>query len=360
MSATTLPREVTMKAVKMYAPADLRFEDAAIPSIASDEVLVKVMAVGVCGSDIPRANVYGAHVSPIILGHEFSGEIVEVGSIVKNHRAGDRVVVVPLIPCFKCHWCRQGQYSLCEDYDYYGSRRDGAMAEFVAVKESNLLALPDNVTYEDGATTDPFANALHSMRRAGFDRPDTFCAYGAGPIGLFAIQYAKIAGSKEIIAVDVLDEKLDLARKAGADIVINSTKADAVEAILEATQGRGTDVVIDFSGIPSAQLQSIRSASKMGRVVFLGISHKGLDLTEKDVDLIMRKQLDVRGSWNSFTDPFPGPDWTDSLELFEKRGLTASDIISHRLTLEEVPEIFRRIRKEKFFFSKLMIYPNGY
>ena len=234
------------------------------------------------------------------------------------------------------------------------------MAEFVAVKESNLLALPDNVTYEDGATTDPFANALHSMRRAGFDRPDTFCAYGAGPIGLFAIQYAKIAGSKEIIAVDVLDEKLDLARKAGADIVINSTKADAVEAILEATQGRGTDVVIDFSGIPSAQLQSIRSASKMGRVVFLGISHKGLDLTEKDVDLIMRKQLDVRGSWNSFTDPFPGPDWTDSLELFEKRGLTASDIISHRLTLEEVPEIFRRIRKEKFFFSKLMIYPNGY
>ena len=348
-----------MKAVKMYAPGDLRVEEAAAPKVAEDEVLVKVMAVGVCGSDIPRANIYGAHVSPIILGHEFSGEIVETGNLVNRFKIGDRVVAAPLIPCFKCHWCQQGEYALCEDYDYYGSRRDGAMAQLIAVKESNLLAIPENVSFEDAATTDPCANALHSMRRAGFKNEDTVCAYGAGPIGLFAVQYAKIAGAKKVIAVDIREEKLALAQKVGADVVINSAKVDAVKAIKEATEGRGADVVIDFSGIPAAQLQSIRSASKMGRVVFLGISHQGLDLTEKDVDLIMREQLDVRGSWNSFTDPFPGPDWTDSLDLFEKNGLTATDIISHRLTLDDVPEIFRRIKNEKFFFSKIMFYPNG-
>ncbi len=348
-----------MIAVRMYAPGDLRVEDVEQPQVLDDEVLVKVMAVGVCGSDIPRANVYGAHVSPITLGHEFSGEVVQKGKAVRNFKEADRVVVPPLIPCFKCEWCQQGQYSLCEDYDYYGSRRDGAMAQFVAVKEANLLRIPGNVSYEDAATTDPFANALHGMRRAGFQAKDTFCAFGAGPIGLFAIQYAKIKGAAKIVAVDIWDEKLDLAKEAGADIVINSRNTDAVQAIKDATNGFGVDVSIDFSGSPSAQLQCIRSTAKMGRVVLLGISHKGLALDERDVDLIMREQLDVRGSWNSFTEPFPGPDWTDSLKLFGDSGVTAKNIISHRLTLEEAPGIFKRIANEKFFFSKIMFFPNG-
>src|SRR5659263_89372 len=120
-----------MKAVRMYKPGDLRVEEVDLPQVLADEVMVKVRAVGLCGSDIPRALTYGAHVSPIIIGHEFSGEITELGAEVKKFKVGDKVVVPPLIPCFECEWCKKGNYSLCEHYDYYGSRRDGALAEYV-------------------------------------------------------------------------------------------------------------------------------------------------------------------------------------------------------------------------------------
>lgn len=348
-----------MKAVRMYAPGDLRVEEVDIPSYAADECLIKVMAVGVCGSDIPRVNQYGAHVSPIIVGHEFGGIVTEVGADITKFKPGDRVTCPPLIPCFQCKYCQMGQYSLCEDYDYYGSRRDGAFAQYIAVKEGNLLKVSDRVSYEDAATTDPCANALHGMARAEFKPGDSVCVYGAGPIGLFAVQYAKIQGASKIIAVDVWEEKLELAKKNGADVVINSKKQDPVQMVMDATDGNGADVVIDFSGAPVCQKASILSAAKLGRVVFLGISHQGLELSEKEVDQLMRRQISLNGSWNSFTSPFPGSDWTGAIDLYENHGMTAKDIISHRLSLDEAPEIFGNIAKGNFFFSKIMFYPNG-
>ena len=233
------------------------------------------------------------------------------------------------------------------------------MAEFISVKESNLLEIGDNISYEDGATVDPCANALHAMARAQFQEGETVCVYGAGPIGLFAVQYAKIKKAGKIIAVDIWDEKLEQAKKVGADVVINSKNEDAAAKVKEATGGLGANVVIDFSGVPIGQLTCLHCASKLGRVILLGISHKGLDLSEKEVDLIMREQLDIRGSWNSFTNPFPGSDWTDSIELYEKYGMTAKDIISHRLSLDDVPGIFKKIKEGGFFFSKIMFYTQG-
>jgi L-iditol 2-dehydrogenase len=311
----------------------------------------------VCGSDIPRILTYGAYISPIIPGHEFAGEIVEIGSEVTGFKPGDHVTVPPLIPCFKCHWCEQGEYSLCEKYDYYGSRRNGAFAQYIAVKQGNLLKVADSVPFEDAATTDPCANALHGMARAGFKAGDSVLIYGAGPIGLFALQYAKLHGASRVVAVDVGEKKLDLARKAGADAVIDGRDEDVIARVKDETNGLGADIVIDFTGVPACQLNALHCASKMGTVVLLGISHKGLNLGEKEVDQIMRKQLTLRGSWNSFGKPFPGHDWTYSVELFEK-GLTAKDIISHRLTLDEAPDMFRRIAQGEFF-SKVMFFPWG-
>lgn len=348
-----------MKAVRMYAPRDLRVEEVDIPSYETDECLIKVMAVGICGSDIPRVNQYGAHVSPIIVGHEFGGQIVKTGDKVTKFKAGDRVTCPPLIPCFKCKYCEMGEYSLCEDYDYYGSRRDGAFAQYIAVKEGNLLKVDDKVSYEDAATTDPCANALHSMMIGEFKPGDSVCVYGAGPIGLFAVQYAKIKGASKIIAVDVWEEKLEMAKKNGADVVINSMKEDAAAKVMEATGGNGSDIVIDYSGAPICQKAAINSAAKLGKVVFLGISHQGLELSEKEVDKILRRELSIKGSWNSFGKPFPGSDWTGAVDLYENHGMTAKDIISHRLSLDEAPAMFEKIATEKFFFSKIMFYPNG-
>ena len=346
-----------MKAVRMYAPGDLRVEDIPIPEINENEALVKVMAVGVCGSDIPRANVYGAYISPITLGHEFAGQIEKTGKNVKEFSVGDRVTVPPLIPCYKCEWCELGEYGLCVDYSYYGSRCEGAMADYIAVNKNNLLRVYDGISYEDAATTDPCANALHGMMRADFKAGDSVCVYGAGPIGLFAIQYARIKGASKIVAVDTLPEKLTLAEKCGAHVTFNSSNGSVASQVKEVTNG-GANIVLDMTGVPVAQKDCIHCVSKLGKVILLGISHKGLDLSEKEVDLIMREQLDIRGSWNSFTKPFPGSDWVNSLELM-KNGLTARDIISHRLTLDEAPGIFSDIKNKSFFFSKIMFYPWG-
>lgn len=348
-----------MKAVRMYKPGDLRVEDVPVPVAGDGEALVKIMACGVCGSDIPRVNKYGAHIAPLTIGHEFAGKIVEVGKDVKNFKVGDKVTVPPLIPCYKCEWCEKGIYSLCEDYDYFGSRRDGAMAEYVAVPEANLLKVPDNVGYIDAATTDPCGNALHSLAQAKLQPGETLCVYGAGPIGLFAIQAAKALGAKQVIAIDMGEEKIKVAKECGADVVVDGRKEDPIQAVKDATDGKMADVVIDFTGVPAAQKNAIDCAGKMARVVLLGISHQGLNLEEKQVDNIMRGQISVIGSWNSFTKPFPGDDWFHGLELFEQGKITAGPMISHKLPLDDAPEMFKKIDEGGIFFNKILFLPFG-
>lgn len=346
----------TMKSVRMYAPKDLRLEVVSIPEVAEDEVLIKVMAVGICGSDIPRVNKYGAHVSPIIPGHEFAGEVVELGAKVADVKVGDRVTVAPLIPCYKCEYCKIGEYSLCEDYSYYGSRRDGAFAQYISVKEKNVLKVNDSVSFETAATTDPFANALHCLTRAAFKAGDRVCVYGCGAIGLYTVQAAKALGASKVVAVDVSKEKLDTALQCGADAVFNGRDADVAKQVSDYLGG-GADVVAEISGVPIAQLNCILSAAKLGRVVIVGISHAGLQLTEQAVDKIMRGQISVVGSWNSFSNPFPGWEWTQAVELFEKGQVNSDAVITHRLKLEDVADTFKALDKGGMFFNKILFFP---
>lgn len=345
-----------MKAVRMYDIGDLRVEDVDIPSIKDDEVLLKVIACGICGSDIPRVNKYGAHIKPLTIGHEFSAKIEEVGKDVEGFSVGETVVVPPLIPCYECKWCKEGQYALCEHYSYFGSRRDGAMAEYVSSPTANLLKVDPSIDPIEAATADPCANAIHGLDLAKVEPGDNVCIYGAGAIGLFAIQCAKAFGADKVIAVDINDKKLEVAKTVGADKVINSLNEDAPTIIKELTDG-GADIVLDVTGAPPAQLNCIESASKMGRVVYLGISHRELKLSAKNVDDIMRRQLKVMGSWNSFTAPYPGSDWFKTLELLKEKKIDAKPIISHRLSLDEIPNMFKEIDKGGLFFNKVLALP---
>lgn len=348
----------TMKAVLMNAVKDFTYEDVPKPTPAADEVLIKIMAVGVCGSDIPRMLVSGPHVLPIICGHEFAGEIVEVGSDVTGWKVGEKASAAPLIPCGECEWCKQGLYSLCEDYKYYGSRNNGAYAQYLAVKAENLLHLDDHTPYSWGATIDPAANAIHAFLRGEGTGDDTVVIYGLGAIGLFGIQYAKVLGCKKIIAVDVHDSKLEDAKKCGATLGINSTKEDPIEKIWKYTEGKGASLAIDMSGFPGAQEQCILSCGKRGRIVYLGISHKPLPLQEKTVDRIQRFELSVIGSWNSFSNPFPGFEWTEAAKLMNTKQFNPDVLISHRLPLSELPAIFDQIDKKAIIYNKIMFYPN--
>ena len=345
-----------MKAIRMYAPRDLRLEEVPVPEINSNEALIKVMAVGICGSDIPRINEFGAYISPITPGHEFAGEIVQTGKDIKGFKVGDRVTVPPLLPCFKCEFCEQGHYALCKSYKYFGSRNDGAFAQYLAVPETNLLKIADNVTYEAAATTDPLANALHAIKRGGFKAGMSACVVGVGAIGLFALQYMKAKGATTVVAVDVSDEKLAAAKNCGADVVINGMDKDVAEQITAATNG-GADVCIDASGFPPAQHNAIMATAKHGTMVLLGISHKPLELSEKCVDQIMRGEKAVVGSWNSFSKPFPGWEWTHGVECLADGTIDAEKVITHKLPLEDAPKIFDQIYKKEIFFNKILFLP---
>jgi L-iditol 2-dehydrogenase len=345
-----------MKAVRMYAPRDLRLEEVPVPEINENEALIKIMAVGICGSDIPRINQFGAHISPITPGHEFAGQIVEVGKTVEGFKVGDRVTVPPLLPCFACEYCEQGHYSLCEDYKYFGSRNDGAFAQYLAVPQINLLKIADNVSYEAGATTDPLANALHAIKRGRFKEGDKVCVMGVGAIGLFALQYMKANGASVVVAVDVNEQKLEAAKNSGADVTVNGLAEDVVEQIISATNG-GADICIDASGFQAAQHNAIMATAKHGTMVFLGISHKPLELSEECVDQIMRGEKAVVGSWNSFTKPFPGWEWTHGVECLSDRTIDAEKIITHKLRLEDVPDTFEKIHNKEIFFNKILFLP---
>lgn len=350
-----------MKAIVMEKVKDLKFVDMPKPTPAPDEVLLKIMAVGVCGSDIPRMLVYGSHVLPIIPGHEFAGCIEEIGSEVSGWNIGEKATAAPLLPCYECEMCKEGIYSLCEDYKYYGSRNNGAYAQYLCVKADNLLRLNEDTPYDWGATIDPAANAIHAYLRGNGTKDDTVCIYGLGAIGLFAVQYAKHLGCEKIIAVDINDEKLECAKKCGATFTINSKNEDPVEKLWEYTNNKGANLVLEMSGFPGAQTQSILSAGKMGRIVFLGISHKGLELPEQAIDKIERYQLSINGSWNSFSKPFPGFEWTEAAKLMNEKKFNPDLLISHSLLLEELPKVFARIDKKDpdFIYNKIMFYPNG-
>lgn len=339
-----------MRAIVLHAPGDIRLEDRPIPTAREGEVVVRVASVGVCGSDLPRMLVKGAWKMPLITGHEFSGHITELGAGVEGWALGELVAVPPLIPCNGCDECRTGNFSRCKDYDYFGSRRDGAYAEYVAIPVGNLLKAPQHVDPRAIAMTDPASIALHAIWKAGgLTVGQTGGVMGCGPIGLFAIQWMRIMGAKDVIAVDVSGEKLALAREAGATICVLSK--DLAQSTAKA------DVVIEAVGLDPTINGAVMMAGPGGHVAFIGIPVPDVVLSNKTFQYLLRQEISLHGSWNSFGAPFPGPQWTATLEKFGTGELKWEFMISHDLDLAELPGIFDRFAAKDLHFSKVLFRP---
>lgn len=339
-----------MRAIVLHAPGDIRLEDRPKPEAKPGEVVVKVASVGVCGSDLPRMLVKGAWKMPLITGHEFSGHIAELGRGVEGWAMGELVAVPPLLPCNECNQCRTGNFSRCRDYDYFGSRRDGAYAEYVAVPVGNLLKVPQHVDPRAVAMTDPASIALHALWKAGgMTVGQTGGVVGCGPIGLYAIQWMRLMGASEIIAVDVSEEKLALARQAGASICILSKDLDANKA--------RADVVIEAVGFDQTINAAVMLAGPGGHVTFIGIPVPDVTLANKTFQYFLRQEISLHGSWNSFGAPFPGPQWTTTIEKFASGALKWEFMISHDLDLAELPGIFKRFAARDIHFSKVLFHP---
>lgn len=351
-----------MKAAVLHAIGDVRVEDIPKPKAGPGEVLVRIGSCGVCGSDVPRVFTKGTYSFPTVCGHEFAGTIDALGDGVTDLPVGTPVTVFPLLWCGKCSECERGEYARCADYDYLGSRSDGGFAEYVVAPRRNCLALPDGVSLDEGAMTEPAAVALHAVRRGKLQPGETVAVFGAGPIGLLVAQWARALGAARVLIADIAPRSLELARSLGFE-VIDSKAADPVKEIEDRTGGRGADVTIEAAGVPATFTAAVAAAAAGGRVVMLGNPSGDVLMSAKLISQVMRRELQLVGTWNSsFSATGLAPsgdrdDWRTVLAAVAAGTMSLKPLISHRFPLSEVRRGLEVMRDRREFVAKVLINP---
>lgn len=325
-----------MKCANLHGLGDLRYEDMPQPTCGEDEVLVAVKCCGVCGSDIPRVYTKGTYRFPTVIGHEFAGQVVYDP---QNTLTGKAVAVFPLLPCFACESCKKEQYATCESYDYYGSRRDGGMSEYLAVKRWNLLPVQAGLSYEEAAMCEPVAVARHAIGRLNIQKGDRLLISGAGPIGLLAGQWAKLFGAEQVYYFDIDARKLDVCRQLGFEEYNESIR---INCALEGT------------GHPAALAKCLESVCSGGKVLLMGNPVGDISMTQATYWHILRKELKVMGTWNSEYNSRQN-DWQEALQAMADGKINAKTLITHRFPLEKVNDAFEMMKNRQEFFNKVMI-----
>ena len=322
-----------MKAWVLHDINDIRSEDIEKPVPNKEEVLVKVKACGICGSDIPRIFKTGAHVHPIVPGHEFSGEVVDSADEAGKGFIGKRVGIFPLIPCMNCGPCKNKQYEMCRKYDYLGSRSDGGFAEYVSVPKWNLIELPDNVSFEAAAMLEPMAVAVHAMRRAiaGRTLDIKISVIGLGTIGLLLVMFLKEAGYDDLY---VVGNKAFQKKKALELGIKEDHYIDSKDAADEMT-GK-MDVVFEVVGKNDTLKKAIRFAAPSGYVLTVGNPAGDMSLDKSEYWKILRDQLTVRGTWNSSFTKDVTDDWHYVLDRISSGRIAPESLITHKFPLEDL------------------------
>ena len=345
----------TMKAGVLHAINDIRCEEIAVPEISDDEILVKVSVAGICGSDYERVLKTGTWRFPTVLGHEFGGLTVKTGKNVVGIQVGDKVVVNPMVPCGECYYCKLGMFNMCKDYGYLGSRSNGGFAEYAKVRYTNAYKVPNDMSDEAIASVDPMTVSLHAVIRGNLKIGETVAVFGAGPIGHYCMQWAKQMGASQVIAVDLVDKKLEIAKAVGADYCINPLQVkDVVGEIRRLTDNEGVNLAIESAGSEITVNNCISVARKHGKVVYVGTPHKQVTLESGVFENILRKELTISGSWCYHFAP-PIQEWLVSIEHVYNRQFKIDPVITHRFPLEKVADAFEMIRQKKENFNKVLI-----
>ena len=348
-----------MQAAVLHAPGDLRCEAVPVPGIGPGEVLVKVAACGICASDIARVLTVGAHNMPLIPGHEFAGEVVDKAGDDPGPGVGDPVVVFPLLPCRQCRYCEAGVYEVCDAYGYLGSRSDGAYAEFVKAPVWNTIVVPSGVPLEHAALSEPTAVALHAITRLDISEGDVVAVLGAGPIGLLAAQWARAYGAGQVLVVDIVPGKLDMAAELGFAHRIDARASDPVAAVLDLTGGVGADLVLEAVGVPQTVTQSIQMARKLGGVVLMGNPSDDVHLPRALAHEILRRQLTIKGTWNSTYAPGPPSDWHTALAGMRDERIQVGPLITHRFPLARVHDAFDMLTAGREIVGRAVLLPRA-
>lgn len=349
--------EGKMKAAVLHGINDLRVEEVEIPELGEHDVLVKVSACGVCGSDLPRILTQGTYHFPTIPGHEFGGEVVALGSSVNQNLLHKNVAVIPLIPCRTCKSCEVGDFAQCESYDFLGSRSDGGFAEYVKVPKENLVIVPEHVNPEAAAFLEPISVALHVVSNTGVNFGDDVVVFGLGAIGIFVAQWAKAFGAAHVFAVDLDSEKVEIARRLGLDDAICGSIDEVRDVVEKATDGAGCDVVFEASGAPVVFNQAMLLLKQNGRFGPVGRPVKDLTVQVSTYETILRKQLTIKGTWSFEFKRFPHNAWDISLDALNKGIIQTDAIVSHRFPISKTKEAVDLMAEKKEFFYKILILP---
>jgi 2-desacetyl-2-hydroxyethyl bacteriochlorophyllide A dehydrogenase len=336
-----------MKVAIWYGGKDIKIKEVPIPKIKDKEVLVKVKAVSICGSDLHAyLGVSKRRFPPLVMGHEFSGVVEQIGNNVKAIKVGAKVVVEPVISCGKCKTCLNGRNNICENMELIGLHTPGAFAEYVKVPENKCHKLPENVSFEEASLVEPLAVAVHASRITAFEKKDKIGIIGSGTIGLMTLQIAKYNGVNNIFITDTLDYKLQLAKKLGATNIINVKNQDPVKEILTKS---GADVVFEAVGHQKTVQQALSMVNKGGKVTIIGMLESKMEIDMLDVTV---KEIEIKGSYGYTTE-----DFKQALELISTKKVKVKPLITHIFALSDISKGFEILSKEAENVIKVVLKP---
>ncbi len=333
-----------MKAALLYGIRDLRLEEVDVPRVSRGEILVRVRAATTCGTDLKiykRGYVGGIIRYPQPFGHEWAGDVVEIGEGVEGIEEGMRVRAGNSAPCYRCPMCQKGLYNLCENRTWLW----GSYAEYIKVPasivEHNLQVIPPHLSYAEAAITEPLACVLHGAIKAGVKLGDVVAIIGSGPIGILHAQLAKRMGASKVIISDMVEERLKVAEQLGADVSINVIEEDLVSRVKEETEGLGADVVIEAVGLPSTWQEALKLVAKGGTVLEFGGCPPGTKI-EVDTELLHYGEVKLMGTFHATPEEF-----SKAFALISSGQINVRPLISMEKPLDEIKEVFEKILKSK-------------
>ena len=349
-----------MKAYVLHGINDIRYEDTNMHVPGMNEVLIKVCAAGICGSDIPRIYKNGAHVHPIIPGHEFAGVVEAVGDEKNASLVGKRMGIFPLIPCMNCEPCKDKKYEMCRKYNYLGSRCDGAFAEYVKVPVWNLIELPDSVPFEEAAMLEPLSVAAHSMRAMiddSTDRNTVVLVWGMGTIGMMLVMLLKSEGFKNILCVasksyqaETLVDKIGISK----DNIFEGTDKEKTLEWLKEKTGSGASICFECVGKNETYSSVIEATAPSGKVMLVGNPASDMSLSRDIYWKILRNQLTIKGTWNSSFTKEEDDDWHYILNKLSNHEIPAEVLISHKFNLDNLIKGFELMRDKSENYIKCL------
>jgi L-iditol 2-dehydrogenase len=334
-----------MKALNLTAYNTFKLDEFPEPQLGPNDVLVQVKACGICGSDVHGMDgSTGRRKPPIIMGHEAAGVIAKAGSAVRNWKPGNRVTFDSTVYCGTCAFCRQGLINLCDNRRVLGVscddyRCNGAFAEFVAVPEHILYKLPDNLPFEQAALVEALSVAVHAVNRTPHSVGDTAVVVGAGMIGQLIIQVLRVSGCSRIVAIDLEREKLDMAKRFGADVCLKADDGDPVAEVMKLTGGRGADIAFEAVGVTPTIRTAVQVLRKSGSLTLVGNLSPQIDLL---LQAVVTRELTLRGTCASCG------EYPACLDLIARGAVDVKPLISAVAPLEEGAQWFKRLHaKEK-------------